>query len=163
MYRRILVPVDGSTASRLGLRHAIGLAKDQEARLRFLNVMDDYLGLSGVEIPAASMDFLLGLARETGERCVGEAAALARKKRLNADSLLLHGSGRHASDAILEAARKWRADLIVMGTHGRRGLNRLLLGSDAERVLRGTSVPLLLVRDDHSKARSGKKRGRKAR
>jgi nucleotide-binding universal stress UspA family protein len=75
----------------------------------------------------------------------------------------LHGRGRRVSDAILEAAKKWRADLIVMGTHGWRGLNRLLLGSDAERVLRGVSVPLLLVREQRSKARSGKKRGRNAR
>lgn len=163
MYRRILVPVDGSAASQLGLKQAIGLAKDQKARLRFLNVMEDHLGLSGVDIPAASMDFLLSLARKTGERYVGEAAALARKRGLTAETSLLHGRGRRVSDAILEAAKKWRADLIVMGTHGWRGLNRLLLGSDAERVLRGVSVPLLLVREQHSKARSGKKRGRNAR
>jgi nucleotide-binding universal stress UspA family protein len=68
----------------------------------------------------------------------------------------LHGDGRRASDVILEAAIKWRADLIVMGTHGRRGLDRLLIGSDAERVLRSTPVPLLLVReraDDGKRAR----------
>jgi nucleotide-binding universal stress UspA family protein len=147
MYRRILVPVDGSATSKLGLRHAVGLAKNQGARLRFLNVMDDSLGLSGTDISAADMSFLLKSVREIGERSVTEAAVLARKNKLNADASLLHGRGRRASDVILEAAKKWRADLIVMGTHGRRGLNRLLLGSDAERVLRGTPVPLLLVRD----------------
>lgn len=154
MYRRILVPVDGSTPSKLGLKHAIGLAKDQGARLRFLNVMDDSLGLSSADIPAANLAFLIKSVRESGERSVGEAAALARRKGLSADTSLLHGRGRHASDVILEAAKKWRADLIVMGTHGRRGLNRLLLGSDAERVLRGTSVPLLLVRDQPERKRA---------
>ena len=158
MYRRILVPVDGSATSKLGLRHAIGLAKTQGARLRFLNVMDDSLGLSGTDIPVAALSFLLRSVREIGERSVDEAAALARRKGLNADTSLLHGRGRHASDVILDAAIRWRADLVVMGTHGRRGLNRLLLGSDAERVLRGTPVPLLLVRD-----RSEGKRARKIR
>ena len=147
MYRRILVPVDGSATSKLGVRHAVDLARNQRAHLRFLNVMDDSLGLSGTDIPAADLSFLLKSVRESGERSVNEAAALARRKGLRADTSLLHGRGRHASDVILDAATKWRADLVVMGTHGRRGLDRLLLGSDAERVLRGTPVPLLLVRD----------------
>ena len=158
MYRRILVPVDGSTHSNLGLKHAIGLAKDQGARLRFLNVFDDWLSFGGADIMAADVSFLLQSIREIGERSIGEAVELARKKGLNADTLLLPGRGRHVSDVILDTARKWRSDLVVMGTHGRRGLNRLLLGSDAERVLRGTPVPLLLVRD-----RPGGKRVRKTR
>jgi len=156
MYRRILVPVDGSTTSKLGLRHAVGLAKSQRARLHFLNVIDDSLGLSGTDISAVDMSSLLQSVRETGERSIQEAAALARRKGLRADTSLLHGDGRRASDVILEAAIKWRADLIVMGTHGRRGLDRLLIGSDAERVLRSTPVPLLLVReraDDGKRAR----------
>ena len=64
---------------------------------------------------------------------------------------MLPSGGRHASDVILDEAKRWRADLIVMGTHGRRGFNRLLLGSDAERVLRDTPVPLLLVREQYVK------------
>jgi nucleotide-binding universal stress UspA family protein len=154
MYRRILVPVDGSTTSKLGLRHAIGLAKNQGARLRFLNVMNDFMGVDSSEIPAATMSLLLQSARESGERVVAEGIALARGRGLNSDASLLHGRGRRASDVILKAAKKWRADLIVMGTHGRQGLNRLLLGSDAERVLRGTPVPLLLVRNQPERKRA---------
>jgi nucleotide-binding universal stress UspA family protein len=104
------------------------------------------------------MSYLLQSIREIGERSIGDATELASKKRLSADSLLLPRRGRHVSDVILSTAKKWRADLVVMGTHGRRGLNRLLLGSDAERVLRGTPIPLLLVRD-----RPGRKRVRKTR
>lgn len=134
------------------------LAKNLGARLRFLNVMDDSLGLSGTDISAVDMSSLLRSVREIGERSIHEAAALARRKGLRADTSLLHGRGRRASDVILNAAIKWRADLVVMGTHGRRGLDRLLIGSDAERVLRGTPVPLLLVRDQ-----AGGKRTRRSR
>jgi nucleotide-binding universal stress UspA family protein len=156
MYRRILVPVDGSAASRAGEAQAIGLALSEGARLRFLNVVDESLGLSTADIGAADMSNLLESVRERGANFVEAAASLARKKGLRADTSLLSIRGGHASTAILEEAQKWRADLIVMGTHGRRGFNRLLLGSDAERVLRDTPVPLLLVREGHTKP--GRKR-----
>jgi nucleotide-binding universal stress UspA family protein len=153
MYRRILVPVDGSTASNAGRTQAIGLARTEGARLRFLNVLDESLGFGSPDIEAVNMGELLKSMRELGEKSVEEAVALAGRKGLRADTAVLPSRGRRASDVILEEARKWRADLIVMGTHGRRGFNRLLLGSDAERVLRDTPVPLLLVRDGHMKPR----------
>ena len=151
MYRRILVPVDGSIASNVGRAQAIGLAQTEGARLRFLNVVDESLGFSSPDIGAVDMGDLLRSMRELGEKSVEEAASLASKKGLRADTAVLPSRGRRASDVILQEAKKWRADLIVMGTHGRRGFNRLLLGSDAERVLRDTPVPLLLVREGHAK------------
>jgi nucleotide-binding universal stress UspA family protein len=153
MYRRILVPVDGSTASNIGRAQAIGLAQTEGARLRFLNVLDESLGFSSPDIGAVNMSELLTSMRQLGEKSLAEAASLAAKKGLRADTAVLPSRGRRASDVILDEARKWRADLIVMGTHGRRGFNRLLLGSDAERVLRDTPVPLLLVREGHTKLR----------
>jgi nucleotide-binding universal stress UspA family protein len=153
MYRRILVPVDGSTAANAGRAQAIALAQSEGARLRFMNVIDESLGLGSPDIEAIDMSALLRSMRELGEKSVEEAASLATKKRLRADTSLLPSRGRRASDVILGEARNWRADLIVMGTHGRRGFNRLLLGSDAERVLRDTPVPLLLVREGHAKPR----------
>lgn len=120
MYRRILVPVDGSTASDVGRAQAIGLAQTEGARLRFLNVLDESLRLSSPDIEAVNMSDLLRSMRELGERSVEEAASLAGKKGLRADTSLLPSRGRRASDVILDEARKWRADLIVMGTHGRR-------------------------------------------
>jgi nucleotide-binding universal stress UspA family protein len=153
MYRRILVPVDGSTASNVGRTQAIGLAQTEGARLRFLNVLDESLGFGSPDIEAVDMGDLLKSMRELGEKSVEEAASLAGKKGLRADTAVLPSRGRRASDVILDEARKWRAHLIVMGTHGRRGFNRLLLGSDAERVLRDTPVPLLLIREGHTKPR----------
>ena len=147
MYRRILVPTDGSSTSKRGLTHAIGLAKDQGAQVRLLNVVDDVIMMPAVEAyPVADMTFLLESLRKSGDKALAEGAELARRGGVSADRALVESRGRNVSDAILAVARKWRADLIVMGTHGRRGLNRLLLGSDAERVLRESAVPVLLVR-----------------
>ena len=69
---------------------------------------------------------------------------MARRSGVTAETAVVESRGRHVSDVILAETQKWRADVIVMGTHGRRGLNRLLLGSDAEGVLREAAVPVLL-------------------
>jgi nucleotide-binding universal stress UspA family protein len=153
MYRRILVPVDGSAASEVGRAQAIGLAQTEGARLLFLNVLDESLGLGSTDMGYVDMSDVLKSVRELGEKSVEKAASLAGKKGLRAEGSVLPSRGRRASDVILAEARRWRADLIVMGTHGRRGFNRLLLGSDAERVLHETPVPLLLVREQYAKAR----------
>ena len=86
------------------------------------------------------------------------ASKVALKQGVKAAASLVESRGRPVSDVILDEARKWRADLIVMGTHGRRGVNRLLLGSDAERVLRSAPVPVLLVRPEERKKRAARKR-----
>jgi nucleotide-binding universal stress UspA family protein len=147
MYRRILVPVDGSDTSRAGLRQALGLAKGQGARVRVLNVVDERLVIPAMDgYPVADMGMLIASMREAGEKALTGAERLAARLDVRADTVLVESRGRAVSDLILDAAKKWRADLIVMGTHGRRGLNRLLLGSDAERVLRETPVPVMLIR-----------------
>lgn len=162
MYRRILVPVDGSTTSRLGLRHALGLAKDQGARVRVLNVVDDAAMVPMMDgYPGADIATLIDSLKAAGRIALKEAATAAARSSTAAETVMAEAHFRPVSDAILEHAKKWRADLIVMGTHGRRGLNRLLLGSDAERVLREATVPVLLVRDVHSKTPAKKSAPRK--
>ena len=159
MYRRILVPVDGSSTSTLGLKQALGLAKDQRARVRVLNVLDEMVFASAMDpYGAADMSALLESMEATGKKAIGAAAALAKKSKVTADTAQVQSHGRYVSEVILDNAKTWRADLIVMGTHGRRGLNRLLLGSDAERVLREASVPVLLVRGDQAKRGGVRKR-----
>jgi nucleotide-binding universal stress UspA family protein len=69
---------------------------------------------------------------------------------------MIESFGGRAADFIVEQARKWRADLIVLGTHGRRGVRRLVMGSDAEQVIRATRVPVLLVRSKATPATSRK-------
>jgi nucleotide-binding universal stress UspA family protein len=158
MYRRILVPVDGSTTSKLGLRHALGLARDQHARIRVLNVVDELSLVPMMDGYPADITAVLESMREAGKKAVEEGSALAAKADVRADTAVVESRGHSVSDVILDDARKNRADLIVMGTHGRRGFNRLLLGSDAERVLREAPVPVLLVRGDQEKRRPARKK-----
>jgi nucleotide-binding universal stress UspA family protein len=163
MYRRILVPVDGSATSKIGLRHALGLAEDQHARVRVLNVLDEMIVAPMMDgYPAADMDALIESMRVSGEQALQEARTMAAQADVAADTVLMESRGRNVSDVILDAAKAFRADLIVMGTHGRRGFNRLILGSDAERVLRAAPVPVLLVRGEHA-ARRRKARAKRSR
>lgn len=159
MYRSILVPIDGSKASSIGLKHAIALAKDQQARIRLLNVIDEAVLATTMADPAGAMvvpDILDSLKAE-GRKVLDKARATAESAGTKVEAVQVAGRGQPVSDVILREARRARADLIVMGTHGRRGLNRLLLGSDAERVLRDSSVPVLLTRKD-SRSRSAASR-----
>ncbi len=145
MYTKILVPVDGSETSVLGLQHAILLAKDQKAALRLLHVVHDYLVAEGRHGLARSTELLKEL-REQGQAILAEAAASARKQGVAADTELVETPMGPVGAAIAEQAEQWPADLIVIGTHGRRGIRRLVMGSDAEYVVRTTRVPVLLVR-----------------
>jgi nucleotide-binding universal stress UspA family protein len=81
-----------------------------------------------------------------GSKILSRAEALARSKGIRADCVMLESFGGRAAEVIVAQARKWRADIIVAGTHGRRGLSRLVMGSDAELILRNSPVPVLLVR-----------------
>lgn len=166
MYRRILVPVDGSDASMVGLTHAVGLAKDQKAQLRIINVVDDLVIAPLMMEPSGAADFteILESIRSEGRQVLEEAAAHAARAKVRAETAQLENRGRPVSDVILADARRSKCDVIVMGTHGRRGLNRLLLGSDAERVLREAAVPVLLTRQKAARPRSAarKAKARKA-
>ena len=159
MYRRILVPIDGSPTSMQGLTEAIRLAADQRARLDVLYVVDELIVVQSLDafgVPNTG-DLIEGL-RQAGKEALAEAEALTRRHRVKADLRMLDSRAQRVCDVIVGEAKKWRADLIVMGTHGRRGVTRVLLGSDAEGVLRNTPVPVLLVR---ATAQGGPARRRK--
>lgn len=145
MYRRILVPVDGSATSARGLREAVALAKDQGAKLRLVHVVDEGVVLGGAEAGVDLEPVLAALAR-TGRTLLERGLRTAAKAGVDADSAIYESMSGPAADSILTEATKWRAELIVMGTHGRRGVRRLVLGSDAEQVVRLAKVPVLLVR-----------------
>lgn len=146
-YRRILAAVDGSPASAKGLREAIRLARGEGARLYLLHVVDEYpafAALDGMMAGAPGADLVPAL-RERGKRVLAQAQCLAEKHGVKAKTVLREGLGPAASPIVREA-RKIGADVIVLGTHGRRGLRRLVLGGDAEQVVRASRVPVLLVR-----------------
>lgn len=145
-YKRILVPVDGSRASQRGLREAIRLARGQKASLQLVHVVDEHTVLvSGAEVGPYMTTLMLKL-REQGRHVLRKAETQARRSGLKCTGVLLEAQDRPAADLIVRQARKSRADLIVIGTHGRRGLRRLIMGSDAEQIVRSAPVPVMLVR-----------------
>ncbi len=146
MYKNILVPVDGGGTSLLGLQQAIALAKDQKSTLRLLHVVHDFVVAGG---PGAAF-YTSQLRRdllERGEEILKEAAGMARQQGVEVETTLVETVAGPVGEVIVELAEKWPADLIVLGTHGRRGIRRLVMGSDAEYVVRTTPVPVLLVRE----------------
>ncbi len=145
MYERILVPVDGSATSVLGLNEAIKLAANQGARLRLLHIVNEFVFDSSYSSGLYS-DTLVEALRLNGQKTLAKMAAMAREQGVEPQTVLEESIGGIAGDLIVEQAAKWPADLIVMGTHGRRGIRRLVLGSDAESVIRSSVVPVLLVR-----------------
>jgi nucleotide-binding universal stress UspA family protein len=146
MYKRILVPVDGSGASNRGVLEAIRLAKSTGAQLRLVHVVDEFLGLVGATPAVYPVDVIKSL-QQGGREILDKSIALVREHALEPQSALIEAIGTPASKLILVQAREWPADLIVMGTHGRRGVRRMVFGSDAEVVVRMSPVPVLLVRE----------------
>lgn len=150
MFRQILVPIDGSPTSNLGLQTAIGLAKEQKAALCLLHVVDEMVvtqGLDGMTyLSAGYVDEFLDALRKEGKRLLARAEAQAGKRKIKCQTVLAETIGHGVADVIVEQAAECGADLIVLGTHGRRGIRRLVLGSDAEGVVRTAPVPVLLVR-----------------
>jgi nucleotide-binding universal stress UspA family protein len=146
MYQRILVPVDGSECAARGLSEAMSLARLTGARLRLVHVIDEPFVAIGVDGATATAADLVTLAREGAQRVLADATNKVRLAGLPVDDVLLDSFDGRMCDLVIEAARAWQADLLVIGTHGRRGVDRLLLGSDAEQILRHAPVPVLLVR-----------------
>lgn len=154
MYKRILVPVDGSTTSMNGLEKAIRLSKASRAKLRILHVVDGIAFSREHSMFTATAEKF----RESGRKLIKEAVTQARKQQVKAESRMVENLTGRAADTIVKEAAKWNADVIVMGTHGRRGFNRLVLGSDAELVVRAASSPVLLVQPSRKTRRVGKKK-----
>ena len=145
MYKRILVPIDGSDTGRRGLKEAITLAAEQKATLCLLHVTSDYPVMAEVA-SMVDMEKYRDRLHQYGRGLLEEAKTLAESVGLGVETQLRELKGGRVADAILQEAKSTSCDLIVIGTHGRRGFSRVLLGSDAENVLRESPVPVLLVR-----------------
>jgi nucleotide-binding universal stress UspA family protein len=130
---------------RLLLREAIKLTTDQNSHLRLFHIVNEHVLDADYCIGTYEGD-VIGRLRASGQEVVREAEGLLRQAGLKPDAVVREFGGQSAADAILQQAKDWPADLIVMGTHGRRGVRRLTMGSDAECVVREAAVPVLLVR-----------------
>ena len=146
MYQRILVPVDGSTTSNQGLDEAIKLARLTGASLRLIHVVDVLTFATGFEPYTVYAGDVIPRMKEAGEQILDQAKTRAAASGVKVDSLLFDSIAARVSETVIEQAKAWKADLIVIGTHGRRGVGRLFLGSDAEQIVRMAPVPVLLVR-----------------
>jgi nucleotide-binding universal stress UspA family protein len=144
MYRHILVPVDGSSTSAHALQEALGLARQQTAELELVYVMEDVLFLENEAY--INYEEVQKSARSAGEKALAQAQAAVRQAGMTAEQRLLEARGERIASVIIEEARRWPADLIVIGTHGRSGFSRILFGSVAEGVVRTAHIPVLLVR-----------------
>jgi nucleotide-binding universal stress UspA family protein len=147
MYQHILIPMDGSPTSERGLREAVRLAADQKAKVHLLHVVDDFPLLIQMSSPY-SFENLMREARVNGERLLASGRQVAIDAGVQAETALREVTRCRVADVVVDEAGKAGCDLIVMGTHGRRGFSLLGLGSDAERVVRASPVPVLLVRGE---------------
>jgi nucleotide-binding universal stress UspA family protein len=144
MYSKILVPIDGSEPATAGLLEGIRLAKAQGAQLCIVHIVNEFV-LDYTWAPGQYSDNLIESLRQSGEAVLEAAEQAALAQGLHPVRVLVESIGGVAADFILKQADEWHADVIVMGTHGRRGLFRLAMGSDAEQVVRGARIPVLLV------------------
>ena len=151
--KHILVPIDFSECSRKALRYAASLASKFGSELTLLHTIEPPVGLppqtlvrdeAGLSIPI--LDYVIQSATKEMNPILNELALAG----LTAKSFIEVGDAR---DTILDHAARLNADLIVMGTHGRTGLSRFLIGSIAENVVRRSNIPVLTVRAaDESRA-----------
>jgi nucleotide-binding universal stress UspA family protein len=142
-YKRILVPVDGSPTSNSGLDEAVRLARAGGSKIRLLHIIDETIAFNTPD--GAGVNYVLDALRGSAQQALKDAGDRVRRAKLDAQTGLVENFTGRVADAIVEQAKRWRADLIVMGTHGRRGFDRLLIGSNAELVVRQSQVPVLLV------------------
>ncbi len=147
MYKQILCPIDGSATSDCGMTEALKLAKDQKAKIHFLHVVDNYFPVMGAtgELNYVGITDIL---REHGKKILRKAEESAELAGVSADTEMVIITGGEVYKCILDQINQCKADLIVMGTHGLRGFERLVMGSDAEAIVRTSPVPVLLVRNN---------------
>jgi nucleotide-binding universal stress UspA family protein len=146
MYQRILVPIDGSPTSWRGLEEAIQVALPGHASLRLIHVVDELSIMVSADAMGAMAGEVLTSLIQGGHALLADAKAKVEARGLPVDVTLIESMAGRVCDHVIAEAARWQADLIVIGTHGRRGVGRFLLGSDAEQILRLAPTPVLLVR-----------------
>jgi nucleotide-binding universal stress UspA family protein len=150
MYANILLSTDGSDVARKGVKHGIALAKALNAKVTVITVTEplpvDYGGGhdSGWMPSQQEVEGFDAACKARASKVLEEVRAMAEQIGISAE--LLHVPNAHAATAIIETAKSRGCDLIVMASHGRRGLRKLLLGSQTSEVLTDGSVPVLVVR-----------------
>lgn len=146
MYQRILVPIDGSATSEYALNEAIKFAQQQKAHIEALHVIEDVLFSENDDY--INYAELVRSLRANGEKILAQAQNKMNQSGIECKTKLLVAQGERIVDVIINEAKSNAADLIIIGTHGRSGFSRILLGSVAEGVARTSHIPILLIRGD---------------
>ncbi|WBY02492.1 universal stress protein [Ramlibacter tataouinensis] len=147
MYQRILVATDDSSLSRKAVKTAIGLAAPLQAELVVLHVVPRYptdFFQGAIAIEPEDIARIEGQWADKGQSVADAAVRAAQAAGVRARGVVAQSDA--VADAILSAAKKHRCDLVVMASHGRRGLQRLLLGSETQHVLTRGNLPVLVLR-----------------
>ncbi len=144
MYQRILVPIDGSATSERALDEAIKFAQQQNSRIELVHVLEDIWYFDNENY--LNYAELVQTMRYSGEKILAQAQNKFLQAGVMVDIRLLEAQGERVANVIINEAKNSLADLIIIGTHGRSGFNRMLLGSIAEGVMRMAHIPILLIR-----------------
>jgi len=152
MYEKILVPIDGSPTALRGFEEAVALARALGSKLVLMHVIDTF-PVAVEMVPTTTWQEISDGLRKQGEALLGKAKETAGNHGVAVEARLVEARTERVADTIVQEAREAGCDLVVMGTHGRRGFNRVLMGSDAEIVVRHCPLPVLLVR--HPEAHHG--------
>ena len=143
-FQKILVPVDGSSTSNKALDYALQLAQEDHSQVRALHAIDELGYLSSYEYSGE----LMATARKNATQVLQNAIVAAQALNVPADTRMVDQPGQRLGQTVADEAASWGADLIVVGTHGRRGVGRVLMGSGAEQIVRLATVPVLTVRGE---------------
>lgn len=146
MYSRILVPIDGSPTSDRALAEAGQLARLTGAQVRLLHIVDPVAHASGFERPETYRQDVQPLALQNAQALLDKACSQLADAGVAAETALIENTSASVARLVVEHARQWDASVIVLGTQGRHGIERMLLGSDAEQIARHAPMPVLLVR-----------------
>lgn len=145
-YERIMVAIDGSETANLALNEAIYLTKALHSHLCILHVVSEFPSF-GAEY-GINLERYQQITHDSAQAILEKAKEFVKKESILADIQLkeIFNAVERISENIIEAAALWNADLLVIGTHGRSGFNRIIMGSVAEETLRFAQIPILLIR-----------------
>ncbi len=151
MFKTMLVPVDGSPTSDEAVALAISLARDQQAKLIFCHALEEIALINAASTPTIDPTFAIQQERDYGAKVLQTAEARAKSAGVEASS---ESAAEDTIPMILRLVKEKQPDLIVIGTHGRGGFERAIMGSTTEGVLRKSSIPVLAVRHKEASDRS---------
>jgi nucleotide-binding universal stress UspA family protein len=150
MYKRIMVAVDESFMTSQVMKAAVELARSAGAQMAICHAVDETI-LAQREVAMMlpnSVGKTEARMRLGAQGLLGRLAETARAAGIEVEIRLVESEQKHVSDMLIDAATEWQADLLIVGTHGRRGIERFFVGSVAERLVRKSQVSLLLVRGE---------------